>query len=72
MKAATPYPTYLRKMRAARTFGAAGAMMRQLSPGTVDLRLHHAFDTNGDTTMVDYANVFQGFGPRRVCPLITR
>ena len=40
-------------------------MMRQLSLGTVDLRLHHAFDTNGDTTVVDYArDVFQEFQPK--------
>lgn len=45
----TPLPEEVRgRMRAARTFGAAHHMARQLSFGTVDLALHVEFDPDSD------------------------
>jgi oligopeptidase A len=45
----SPLPAELReRMRAARTFGAAHHMTRQLSFGTVDLALHVDFDPAGE------------------------
>lgn len=60
-----PLPGELfRKMRAARTFRAANAQMRQLGFATADLALHMDFDPERDGCPVHYANrILRHFSP---------
>jgi oligopeptidase A len=54
----------LRKMRAARTFRAANAQMRQLGFATADLALHSGYSPSRDGDPVTYANrLIQPFAP---------
>ncbi len=54
----------LDKMRAARSFRAATAMMRQLGLASVDLALHVDYDVVRDGDVISYArNVMQAFAP---------
>ena len=50
-----PEPLY-QKMMAARTFMEANAQMRQLSFGTVDLKLHESYSPEADGDVIAYAN----------------
>ncbi len=62
----TPLPEEVRtRMRAARTFGAAHHMARQLSFGTVDLALHVDYDPASDSDPV-------GFGREVLAPFQMR
>ncbi len=55
-------PVMLEKMRAARTFRAGTAMMRQLSFAAVDLRLHREYSPQENGEVVSYAReIAQGF-----------
>ena len=60
-----PMPEELfRRMRAARTFRAANAQMRQLGFATVDLALHIDYDPARDGDPVSYANrILRDFSP---------
>ncbi|MGC8759597.1 MAG: M3 family metallopeptidase [Bryobacteraceae bacterium] len=60
-----PMPEELfRRMRAARTFRAANAQMRQLGFATVDLALHIDYDPARDGDPVSYANrILREFSP---------
>jgi oligopeptidase A len=61
-----PIPDELfRKMKAARTFMSANHQMRQLSFGTVDLKLHIEYDPAADGDVVAYAQrIMEGFSIR--------
>ena len=49
-----PLPDVLfEKIVASRTFRAGSLMLRQLELGKADMRLHHTFDPDGDTTPFD-------------------
>lgn len=60
-----PMPEELfRKMRAARTFRAANAQMRQLGFATTDLALHIDYDPASGTSPIEFANrILREFSP---------
>lgn len=57
------------KMKRARTFREATAMMRQLGFATVDLALHRSYDPARDGDLVRYTNsVLEAYAPARYPP----
>lgn len=57
-------PPLVDKMRGARAFRAANALMRQLGFSTVDLELHMKLDLDGPVDVIDHARrVFERFSP---------
>jgi oligopeptidase A len=60
-----PIPEELfQKMRRARTFRSGNAQMRQLSLGTLDLKLHREYDPERDGSVVEYSRrILQQFAP---------